>query len=87
MSKTGPVNIYLWPEVKARWRVGKFSRSLHVRKSVPQEIPEPVCNELQLFKVSVYPLSVEFFFTHITSSKCNPLLLLAIVQAFLQNAK
>jgi hypothetical protein len=45
-----------------------------------------VCEELQLLKVSVFPLSGEFsmnnHFTHTTSSERKPSLLLTIVQGW-----
>jgi hypothetical protein len=49
-----------------------------------KKIPELVCQELQLLKVSLFPLSGEFsmnnHFTQTTSSDCKPSLLLTIVQ-------
>jgi hypothetical protein len=50
---------------------------------IPQ-IPEPVCEELQVLRILVFPLSGEFSkknrFTHTTSSQCKPSILLTIVQ-------
>jgi hypothetical protein len=51
-----------------------------------KKIPEPVCKELQLLKVSVFRLSEEFsmnnHFNHTKSSECKPSLLLTIVQGW-----
>jgi hypothetical protein len=58
--------------------------------------PEAVCEELQLLKVSMFPLSGEFsmnsHFTHTTSSECKLSLLMIVVRnwcftnGFRQNA-
>jgi hypothetical protein len=51
-----------------------------------KKLPEAVCEELHLLKVSVFPLfgtlSMNNHFTHTTSSECKPSLLLTIVQGW-----
>jgi hypothetical protein len=57
-----------------------------VLRRVEENPGTSVCEEMQLLKVSVFSLSGEFsmnnHFTHSTSSKCKPSLLLSIMQGW-----